>query len=299
MTVDLTGKTAVVTGGSGVLGSAMCRGLARSGAKVAILARGMEKANRLAQSIKQDGGTALAFSCDVLDSQALKHCAEYIAEAFGPCDILLNAAGGNNPRATTLKEWLDEEDKKRIRSSVRNKATGNIRENMASETDAPTFFELDPEGVRSAFDLNFMGTFIPTQIFASQMLEREGATIINMASMGSFAPMTKVPAYCAAKAAIVNFTEWLAVHLAPVGIRVNAIAPGFFLGEQNKRLLQNEDGSLTLRGQKIIARTPAGRFGVPSDLVGTLLWLCDSSASGFITGSVIAVDGGFCAFTGI
>lgn len=291
MTANLHGKTAVVTGGSGVLGSAMCVGLAKAGAQVAVLARSLEKAQHLVDRIESEGGTAMAIPCDVLDAEAVAHSAELVTKTFGRCDILLNAAGGNNPKATTIKERLDAEDIERIMSP----ATGN-REQSAN---AATFFELDPDGVRSVFDLNFMGTFIPTQIFASHMMGRPGATIINMASMGSYAPMTKVPAYCAAKAAIVNLTEWLAVHLAPAGIRVNAIAPGFFLGEQNRRLLQNEDGNLTPRGQKIIARTPAGRFGVPDDLVGTLLWLCDATASGFITGTVIPVDGGFNAFTGI
>jgi NAD(P)-dependent dehydrogenase (short-subunit alcohol dehydrogenase family) len=291
MTANLHGKTAVVTGGSGVLGSAMCVGLAKAGAQVAVLARGLEKAQHLVDRIESEGGTAMAIPCDVLDAEAVAHSAELVTKTFGRCDILLNAAGGNNPKATTIKERLDAEDIERIMSP----ATGK-REQSANAT---TFFELDPDGVRSVFDLNLMGTFIPTQIFASHMMGRSGATIINMASMGSYAPMTKVPAYCAAKAAIVNLTEWLAVHLAPAGIRVNAIAPGFFLGEQNRRLLQNEDGNLTPRGQKIIARTPAGRFGVPDDLVGTLLWLCDATASGFITGTVIPVDGGFNAFTGI
>ncbi|SLM18780.1 Uncharacterized oxidoreductase UxuB [uncultured spirochete] len=291
MTVYLHGNTAVVTGGSGVLGSAMCVGLAKAGAQVAVLARGLEKAQHLVDTIEAEGGTAMAVSCDVLDAEAVAHSAELVTKTFGRCDILLNAAGGNNPKATTIKERLDAEDIERIMSP----ATGN-REQSAN---ASTFFDLDPDGVRSVFDLNFMGTFIPTQIFASHMMGMSVATIINMASMGSYAPMTKVPAYCAANAAIVNLTEWLAVHLAPAGIRVNAIAPGFFLGEQNRRLLQNEDGNLTLRGQKIIARTPAGRFGVPDDLVGTLLWLCDATASGFITGTVIPVDGGFNAFTGI
>lgn len=290
MIVDLQGKTAVVTGGSGVLGSAMCMGLARAGARVAVLARGLEKAQRLVEKIEEEGGTAMAVSCDVLDAEAVASGAERIQAAFGCCDILLNAAGGNSPKATTVKERLDSGDAESMRSASQGHRVS---------AEAATFFDLDPVGVRAVFDLNFMGTFIPTQVFASQMVGKGAGTIVNMASMGSFTPMTKVPAYCAAKAAIVNFTEWLAVHLAPVGIRVNAIAPGFFLGEQNRNLLQNANGNLTERGQKIIARTPFGRFGLPEDLVGTLLWLCDASASGFITGTVIPVDGGFNAFTGI
>jgi NAD(P)-dependent dehydrogenase (short-subunit alcohol dehydrogenase family) len=265
-------------------------GLAASGAKVVVIARNKDKAQNLVVKIEAAGGTALAISCDVLDAAAIAKSVDIVGNAFGSCDILLNGAGGNNPRATTSKERLDAEDVERIKSKL---YTPTI------SSDASTLFELDPESVRSVFDLNFLGTFIPTQAFARVMATRPGATIVNIASMGSYSPMTKVPAYCAAKAAVVNFTEWLAVHLAPAGIRVNAIAPGFFLGEQNRSLLQNPDGSLTQRGERIIARTPAGRFGVPADLVGTLLWLCDATASGFVTGAVIPIDGGFNAYTGI
>lgn len=290
MTVDLNGKTAVVTGGSGVLGSALCMGLAEAGARVVVIARNIDRAQSIVSKIEAAGGRALAISCDVLDADTVARSVDLVMSTFGSCDILLNGAGGNNPRATTSKEKLDAGDVERIKSTLYTPAIS---------ADAATLFELDPEGISSVFDLNFMGTFIPTQAFSRAMVGRPGATIVNMASMGSYAPMTKVPAYCAAKAAVVNFTEWLAVHLAPAGIRVNAIAPGFFLGEQNRSLLQNSDGSLTPRGEKIIARTPAGRFGVPGDLVGTLLWLCDGTASGFVTGTVIPVDGGFNAFTGI
>lgn len=290
MKFDLRNKTAVVTGGTGVLGSAFSEALAGAGARVVILARDIVKAQVLVDRIEAAGGTAHALSCDVLDVQAVARSADEVVKIFGPCDILVNGAGGNNPKATTIKERLDVEDIKRLNSAVVTRA---------EEQDIATMFELDPEGVRSVFDLNFMGTFIPTQAFARSMVGREGSAIVNIASMGSYIPMTKVPAYCAAKAAVVNFTEWLAVHLAPAGIRVNAIAPGFFLGEQNRRLLKNPDGSLTERGEKIILRTPAGRFGVPSDLVGTLLWLCDATVSGFVTGTVVPVDGGFNAFTGV
>ncbi len=290
MNIDLSGKIAVVTGGSGALGSAMCLGLAASGAKVAILARGREKAQRLADKINAQGYEAMALSCDVVDVESVSHCASQILTAFGPCDILVNAAGGNSPLATTSKERLGNDDAESILAGLQPGTASSI---------SSTFFDLDPVGVRSVFDLNFMGTFIPTQAFSKQMLGRQGGAIINIASMGSYAPMTKVPAYCAAKAAIVNFTEWLAVHFAPVGIRVNAIAPGFFLGEQNRLLLQGEDGTLTARGIKIIEHTPAGRFGLPEDLVGTLLWLSDESASRFVTGIVVPVDGGFNAFAGV
>lgn len=290
MKFDLRNKTAVVTGGTGVLGSAFSEALAGAGARVVILARDIVKVQVLVDRIEAAGGTAHALSCDVLDVQAVARSADEVVKIFGPCDILVNGAGGNNPKATTIKERLDVEDIKRLNSPAVTRA---------GEQDIATMFELDPEGVRSVFDLNFMGTFIPTQAFARSMVGREGSAIVNIASMGSYIPMTKVPAYCAAKAAVVNFTEWLAVHLAPAGIRVNAIAPGFFLGEQNRRLLKNPDGSLTERGEKIILRTPAGRFGVPSDLVGTLLWLCDATVSGFVTGTVVPVDGGFNAFTGV
>jgi len=290
MNFDLRNKTAVVTGGSGVLGSAFSEALAGAGARVAILSRDVAKSRTVVAKIEAKGGTASALSCDVLDAAAVSRCAEEIFSLYGPCEILVNGAGGNNPKATTIQERLGKDDMERLSSSpaAPDEAVG-----------IPTFFEMDPEGVRWVFDLNFMGTFIPTQVFARQMVGRGGGAIVNIASMGSYAPMTKVPAYCAAKAAVVNFTEWLAVHLAPAGIRANAMAPGFFLGEQNRRLLVDEDGNLTQRGGKIIARTPAGRFGVPEDLVGTLLWLCDSTVSGFVTGTVVPIDGGFNAFTGV
>ena len=274
----LQDKVAVVTGGGGVLGGAFAKELARVGAKVAIVNRTEEKARRVADAIIAAGGVALAVPCDVLDKAAVKKAADIIKEKLGPCDILINAAGGNNPTATSAKEVM--------KPSVENPLQG-------------TFFDLKAEGFDAVFQLNFMGTFIPTQIFAEQMIGRSGATIINISSMGAYHPLTKVAAYCAAKAAVNNFTEWLAVHLAETGIRVNAIAPGFFLTEQNRTLLTNADGSYTERAKKIVAHTPMGRFGDPQDLLGALLWLSDEKASGFITGIVVPVDGGFNAYAGV
>ena len=274
----LQNKVAVVTGGGGVLGSAFARALAEAGAKVAIMNRTKEKAQAVVDAIQAAGGMAMAVPCDVLDKTAVEKAALIVKEKLGPCDILINAAGGNHPLATSSKEVF-----------------------QADETDPlqGTFFDLKAEGFNSVFQLNFMGTFIPTQVFALQMLGRSGTTVINISSMSAYHPLTKVAAYSAAKAAIGNFTEWLAVHLAGAGIRVNAIAPGFFLTEQNRTLLTNPDGSLTPRAQKIITHTPMKRFGDPQDLLGTLLWLADEKASGFITGIVVPVDGGFNAFAGV
>ena len=274
----LQNKVAVVTGGGGVLGGAFAKELARVGAKVAIVNRTEEKAQKVADAIMAAGGVAIAVPCDVLDKAAVEQAANIIKEKLGPCDILINSAGGNHPSATSAKET------------------------MKPEADNPlqgTFFDLKTEGFDAVFQLNFMGTFIPTQVFAKQMLGRPGATVINISSMGAFHPLTKVAAYCAAKAAVSNFTEWLAIHLAETGIRVNAIAPGFFLTEQNRTLLTTEDGSYTERAKKIIAHTPMGRFGDPADLLGTLLWLADENASRFITGIVVPVDGGFNAYAGV
>ncbi len=282
MKVDLTGKTAVVTGGGGILCSIMAKSLASSGAKVAILDLKAEAAQKVADEIAAEGGTAIGVAASVLEPESLQLAEKNVREAFGPCDILINGAGGNNPKGTTSKEYLTRED---------------LAEAMENVT---TFFDLDPAGVGFVFNLNFLGTLLPTQIFCREMAASgKGGCVINISSMNAFTPLTKIPAYSGAKAAISNFTQWLAVHFSKVGIRVNAIAPGFFLTEQNRTLLTNPDGSLTARGNTILSHTPMGRFGTPDDLTGALLFLADSSASSFINGVVLPVDGAFSAFSGV
>ncbi len=279
--IDLSGKVAVVTGGGGVLCSGFAKALAASGASVAVLDLRQEAAQKVADEIAAEGGKAVGIAANVLEKDSLEAARDAVAKAFGTCDILLNGAGGNNPKGTTTKEYLFPED-------LKEKAEG-----------VATFFDLDVSGVRFVFDLNFLGTLLPTQVFAADMAGKPGAVILNVSSMNAFRPLTKIPAYSAAKAAVSNFTQWLAVHFAPVGIRVNAIAPGFFVTDQNRALLMNHDGSLTPRSEKILSHTPMNRFGTPEDLTGALLWLVDDKASGFVNGVVVPVDGGFAAYSGV
>lgn len=279
--IDLTGKTAVITGGGGVLCSAFAKALGETGANIAVLDLRLEAAQKVADEINAAGGKAIGISANVLEKESLEAAKAVVDETFGGCDILINGAGGNHPKGTTTKEYLFPEDLKNI------------------DKDVITFFDLDPSGVQFVFNLNFLGTLLPTQVFAKDMAGRETPVIINISSMNSFRPLTKIPAYSAAKAAISNFTQWLAVHFAKVGIRVNAIAPGFFVTDQNRALLFTPEGEPTARTKKILDHTAMGRFGETKDLIGTLLWLCDNNASGFVTGVVVPVDGGFAAYSGV
>lgn len=276
---NLQGRVAAITGGSGVLCRAMAIELARHGVRVAILNRTLENGQKVVDEIVQRGGTAMAVACDVLDMESVKQAEQRVSEAWGPCDLLINGAGGNDARANTTNEMLQVDD-------IENPAMQSL-------------FDLSPEGFSYVMDLNTLGTWIPTQVFTRSMVGREGVTVINISSVVSPRSLTKIPAYSAAKAAIDNMTKWLAVHFADAGIRVNAIAPGFFLTEQNRRLLTQEDGSLTERSQKIIAHTPMKRFGEPEDLLGTLLWLVDERMSRFVNGITVPVDGGFLAYSGV
>ena len=279
LNTDLTGKVAVVTGAGGVLCSAFAKVLARAGAKVALLDLNFEAADGFAKEITEEGGIAKAYACNVLDKDACYAVADQVLADFGPCDILLNGAGGNNPRATTDKEYYED---------------GDI------DGETKSFFDLDKSGVEFVFNLNFTGTLIPTQAFARQMVGREGCNILNISSMNAYTPLTKIPAYSGAKAAISNFTQWLAVHFSKVGIRVNAIAPGFFATKQNQALLFNPDGSPTARTGKILAATPMGRFGdSEKELAGAVLFLLNNDAASFITGVTLPIDGGFSAYSGV
>jgi NAD(P)-dependent dehydrogenase (short-subunit alcohol dehydrogenase family) len=267
---NIQGQTAVITGGSGQLGRVMSEALAQAGVKVAIVSRNADTSAMVVETIREDGGQAINISCDVMDRAALGRALEQVTNTFGPVDILINAAGGNHPQATTSAEQ--------------------------------SFFDLDLQALDAVFGLNFTGTFLSCQVFGRAMAARGQGCIVNVTSMSALRPLTRVPAYSAAKAAVANFTQWLAVYMAQEfspRIRVNALAPGFFLTEQNRFLLTDaQSGAMTPRGQTILNHTPAGRLGGPEDLVGTLLWLV-SPASEFVTGVVVPVDGGFSAFSGV
>lgn len=278
---DLSGKVAVVTGGGGILCAGMARTLATSGARVAILDLNAEAAEKVAAEIAACGGVAIGIGANVLERGSLEEAAERVLRELGPCDLLINGAGGNHPKGTTSRETFSPED-------LDNTDPASVN-----------FFSLAPEGMRFVFDLNFLGTLLPSQVFARQMVGRDGCSILNISSMNAFRPLTKIPAYSAAKAAVSNFTQWLAVHLAPAGIRVNAIAPGFFVTHQNQALLFSPTGEPTARAHKILNNTPMKRFGEAKELDGTLLWLASEEASGFVNGVVVPVDGGFSAYSGV
>ena len=276
--MNLCGKVAVVTGAGGVLCSSIAQGLAECGAKVALLDLNGEAAEKSAKQITDAGGIAKGYQANALERGSLQAAHEKVFKELGPCDIIINGAGGNHPLATTDKEYFSAEDLKE---------------------ECKTFFDLSQDGVEFVFNLNFIGTLLPTQEFAKDMIGRKGCSILNISSMNAYTPLTKIPAYSAAKAAVSNFTQWLAVHFAGEGIRVNAIAPGFFVTGQNERLLYRQDGSPTERTGKILAVTPMKRFGKAEELMGSVLFLLNEEAAGFITGVVLPIDGGFSAYSGV
>ena len=274
--VDLSDKVAAITGGGGVLMSEFGRILALNGAKVALLDINADAARAIAEDIEREGGRAIAVKCDCLDKASIETAKAEIEKTLGKVNMLINGAGGNSPKGTTDIEFMTKD-----------------------VADKKTFFDLDGQGLRFVFDLNILSAFLVTQVFAKDMVEAGGGNIINISSMNAFRPLTKIPAYSAAKAGVSNFTQWLAVHFAPCNIRVNAIAPGFFVTNQNKSLLFDEKGNPTARTNKILTYTPLNRFGTVDDLTGTLLWLSSDEASGFVTGIVVPVDGGFSAYSGV
>ena len=279
--VDLKDKVAVVTGAGGVLCSIMAQALAACGAKVAVLDLKEEAAQACADAIVKEGGQALAIAANVLDKASLEAAHEKVLAAFGPTDILLNGAGGNNPKGTTAREFATQED-------VLNPQEGQFN-----------FFNLDPNGISFVFNLNFIGTLLPTQVFCADMVKKGHGTILNVSSMNAFRPLTKIPAYSGAKAAISNFTQWLATHFAGTGIRCNAIAPGFLVTNQNRGLLFNADGTPTARSAKILNGTPTHRFVDSEELLGATFFLCDDKAASAITGVVLPIDAGFSAYSGV
>ena len=276
--MSLQNKVAVITGAGGVLCSEFARHLAKDNITVILLDINLESAEAVAAQIRANGGSAYAYACNVLEKESIEAVHAEVLSKFGKCDILINGAGGNSPRATLMHEYYEEGDE--------------------SRDDIKTFFNLDKKDFGFVFDLNLVGTLLPTQVFSPDMINRDGV-IINISSMNAFKPLTKIPAYSAAKSGISNLTEWLAVHFASAGIRVNAIAPGFFVTKQNEKMLFDENGEPTPRTEKILRATPMGRFGKASELLGTLSYLIDNEKSGFVTGIVIPVDGGFSAYSGV
>lgn len=270
-------KVIVISGAGGVLCAFLAKELAKTKAKIALLDINLDAANKVADEITQQGGIAKAYQTNVLDLESIQQTRNIIAEDLGTCDILINGAGGNNPKATTDNEF--------------------------HQLDLPehtkTFFDLDKSGIEFVFNLNYLGTLLPTQVFAKDMMGKAGANIVNISSMNAFTPLTKIPAYSGAKAAISNFTQWLAVYFSKVGIRCNAIAPGFLVSNQNRALLFDENGQPTARANKILTNTPMGRFGEPEELLGALLFLIDSEYSSFVNGVIVPIDGGFSAYSGV
>ena len=276
LNIDYTGKVVVVTGAGGLICGAMARAFAQSGAKVAALDLNEEAVTKLADELTAEGFVCKGYKANVLDGALLETVHQQVLADLGPCDILVNGAGGNNPRATTDNEYQHE-----------------------AKEGGKSFFDLDPSGVDFVFKLNFQGTLLPTQVFAKDLVEKKGGCILNISSMNAYTPLTKIPAYSAAKAGISNFTQWLATHFAGTGIRCNAIAPGFLVSAQNRALLFNEDGTPTARSAKILNGTPTGRYVDASELLGATLFLCDDRSASAITGVVLPIDCGFAAYSGV
>ena len=276
LNIDFSGKVVVVTGAGGLICGAMARAFAQSGAKVAALDLNEEAVKKLAAELKAEGYICEGYKANVLESAALEEVHQAVLNDLGPCDILVNGAGGNNPRATTDNEYQHE-----------------------AKEGGKSFFDLDQSGVDFVFKLNFQGTLLPTQAFAKDMVDKKKGCILNISSMNAYTPLTKIPAYSAAKAGISNFTQWLATHFAGTGIRCNAIAPGFLVSAQNKALLFNEDGTPTARSAKILNGTPCKRFVDAEELLGATLFLCDDKSASAITGVVLPIDCGFAAYSGV
>ena len=276
LNIDYTGKVAVVTGAGGLICGAMARAFAQCGAKVAALDLNEEAVKKLAEELKAEGFICEGYKANVLEPESLEEVHQAVLKDLGPCDILVNGAGGNNPRATTDNEYQHE-----------------------AKEGGKSFFDLEPNGVDFVFKLNFQGTLLPTQAFAKDMVAKKSGVILNISSMNAYTPLTKIPAYSAAKAGISNFTQWLATHFAGTGIRCNAIAPGFLVSAQNKALLFNADGTPTARSAKILNGTPTSRFVDADELIGATLFLCDDKAASAITGVVLPVDAGFAAYSGV